>query len=55
MDMGSHVHGLHYRTTKQHDAIMVVLEKLSKPTHFIPIKSSYKAIDVANIFIKDFF
>jgi hypothetical protein len=52
MEMRSHVHGLHYRTTKQHDAIMVVVEILSKEAHFIPIKSTYKSIDVANIFIK---
>jgi hypothetical protein len=34
---------------------MVVVEKLSKETHFIPIKSTYKSIDVANIFIKENF
>jgi hypothetical protein len=43
------------RKTKQHDAIMVVVDKLSKETHFIPIKSTYKAIDVANIFMKEIF
>jgi hypothetical protein len=40
------------RTTKQHDAIMVVVDKLSKEAHFILVKSTYKAIDIANIFIK---
>jgi hypothetical protein len=40
------------KTTKQHDAIMVVVDKLSKETHFIPIKSTFKAIDVANVFMK---
>jgi hypothetical protein len=40
------------KTIKQHDAIMVVVDKLSKETHFIPIKSTFKAIDVANVFIK---
>jgi len=29
-------------TKKQHDSIMVVVEKLSKTTHFIPMKSTYK-------------
>jgi hypothetical protein len=43
------------KTIKQHDAIMVVVDKLSKATHFIPIKSTFKAIDVANIFIKEIF
>jgi hypothetical protein len=41
------------RTIKQHDAVMVVLDKLSKETHFMPIKSTFKAIDVANIFMKE--
>jgi hypothetical protein len=34
---------------------MVVVDKLSKETHFIPIKSTFKAIDVVNVFIKEFF
>jgi hypothetical protein len=40
---------------KQHDAIMVVVDKLIKEAHFIPIKSTFKSIDVANIFMKDIF
>jgi hypothetical protein len=43
------------KTIKQHDAIMVVVDKLSKETHFIPIKSTFKAIDVANVFTKEIF
>jgi hypothetical protein len=27
-------------TVKQHDAIMVIVDKLRKETHFIPIKST---------------
>jgi hypothetical protein len=42
-------------TIKQHDAIMVVVDKLRKATHFIPIKSTYKAIYVANVFMKEIF
>jgi transposase InsO family protein len=34
-------------STNQNDAIMVVVDKLSKSTHFIPVKSTYKAIDIA--------
>ena len=34
-------------STKQNDAIMVVVDKLSKSTHFIPVKSTYKVIDIA--------
>jgi hypothetical protein len=40
------------KTTKQHDAIMVVVDKLSKATHFIPIKSTFNATNVANVFMK---
>jgi hypothetical protein len=39
------------KTTKKHDEIMVVVDKLSKATHFIPIKSNFKSIDVANVFM----
>jgi hypothetical protein len=41
--------------TKQNDTIMVVLDKLSKSTHFIPIKSTCKVIYIANVFMKEIF
>jgi len=41
--------------TRQNDAIMVAMDKLSKSTQFIPIKSTCKAIDIANIFMKEIF
>jgi hypothetical protein len=34
-------------STKQNDTIMVVVDKLSKSAHFIPVKSTCKAIDIA--------
>ena len=40
-------------TYKQHDSIMVVVYKLSKSTHFIPVKSTYKAVNAAEIFMKE--
>jgi hypothetical protein len=43
------------KSTKKNDAIMFVVDKLSKSTHFIPVKSTYKAIDIANIFMKNIF
>jgi hypothetical protein len=43
------------KSTKQNDAIMVVVEKFSKSTHFVPFKSTCKAIDIANIFLKEIF
>jgi hypothetical protein len=41
------------RIGKQHDAIMVVVDKLMKATHFIPLKTTHKAADVADIFMKE--
>ena len=31
---------------------MVVVDNLSKETHFIPVKTTYKAADIVDIFIK---
>ena len=42
-------------TWRQHDSIMVVVEKLTKAAHFIPVKSTYETGDIANIFMKDIF
>ena len=39
----------------QNDAIMVVVDKLSKFAHFIPIKSTCKAIDITQVFMKEVF
>jgi hypothetical protein len=43
------------RTQKHNDSIMVVIDKLSKSAHFIPIKSTFKAINIAEIFMKEIF
>jgi hypothetical protein len=43
------------KSSKQNDAIMVVVEKLSKYAHFIPVKSTCKEIDISNIFMKEIF
>ena len=40
-------------TKNQHDSIMVVVDKLSKSAHFIPVKSTYKDVNVAEIFLKE--
>ena len=40
---------------KQHDSIIVIVEKLSKETHFIPVKSTYKAINIIDTFMKEIF
>jgi transposase InsO family protein len=41
------------RTSKQHDSIMVVVEKLTKATHFIPLNTTHKVTDVADIFMRE--
>jgi hypothetical protein len=43
------------RTQKHNDSIMMVIDKLSKSAHFIPIKSIFKAINIAEIFMKENF
>jgi hypothetical protein len=40
-------------TSKKHDSIMVVMEKLTKYAHLIPLKTTHRATDVANIFLKE--
>ena len=40
---------------RQHYSIMVIVDKLSKEAHFIPVKSMYKAINIADIFMKEIF
>ena len=42
-------------TMRQHDSIMVVVDKLTKASHFIPVDSTYKADAIAKIFMKEFF
>jgi hypothetical protein len=39
------------RTVKQHDSIMVVVDKLTKYSHFIPVKSTHKTINIAKIYM----
>ena len=43
------------KTIKKHDAIMVVVDMLSKESHFIPIKYTFKDIDVVDVFMKEIF
>ena len=34
---------------------MVIVDKISKDAHFIPVKSTYKVVNIAYIFMKDIF
>jgi transposase InsO family protein len=38
---------------KQHGSIMLVVDKLTKAAHFIPIKMSYKEDNIADIYMKE--
>jgi hypothetical protein len=41
------------RPNKQHDSIMVVVDKLTKATHFIPLKTTHKETDVVDIYMME--
>ena len=41
------------RTQRQYDSIWVVVDKLTKSSHFIPVKSTYSVEDYARIFIDE--
>jgi hypothetical protein len=42
-------------STKQNDAIMVVVDKLRNYAHFIPVQSTCKAINIAQVFMQEIF
>ena len=41
------------RKSRQHDSIMVVVDRFTKVAHFIPVKSTCSSSDVAHVFIRD--
>jgi hypothetical protein len=43
------------RTMKQHDSIMVVVDKLTKDVNFIPMKTTHKETNIALIYLKKVF
>jgi hypothetical protein len=40
-------------TLKQHDSIMVVVDKLTKAMHFIAVKTTHKATNIVEIYMKE--
>jgi hypothetical protein len=40
-------------TGKQHDSIMVVVNKLMKVAHFIPLKTTHNETNVVDIYMKE--
>ena len=43
------------KSKKKNDSIFVFIDKLSKVAHFIPMKSTYKAVNITDIFLKEIF
>lgn len=43
------------KSKKQNDSIMMFVDKLSKTTHFNPVKSTYQAIQITDIFMREIF
>jgi len=43
------------RSKRQNVYVMVVIDKLSKSAHFIPVKSTYTTVNIAGIFMKEVF
>ena len=41
------------RSSRQHDSFMVVVDKLTKVAHFVPVKSTHKAADIAVVYMKE--
>jgi hypothetical protein len=41
------------RTNKQHDSIMVVMDKLTKAAHFVLVKLTHKAANITDIYMKE--
>ena len=40
------------RTTRQHDSIIAVVDKLIKDAHFIPLKFTHKEANIVEIYMK---
>ena len=43
------------KTRIHHDSTMVLVDKLTKDAHFIPLKSTFKTINMKEIFLKEIF
>ncbi|KAM6577479.1 hypothetical protein CsatB_029316 [Cannabis sativa] len=41
------------RTTKQHDSFWIIIDRLTKSAHFVPVKSTYNAEQYADMYVKE--
>ena len=40
-------------TSHRHNAILVIVDKLTKSAHFIPVRDTYDVTDVARVFVSE--
>jgi hypothetical protein len=40
-------------TSHRHNAILVIVDKLTKSAHFIPVRDTYDVTDVAHVFLSE--
>ena len=40
-------------TSHRHNSILVIVDKLTKSAHFIPVRDTYDVIDVAHVFVRE--
>lgn len=45
--------GWYSKTLRKCDSILVIVDKLTKSTHFFPVRVNYNAVNVAKIFVKE--
>lgn len=56
MEMGADFHGFVVglpKTTKGHDAIWVIMDRLTKSAHFLPIKITYSLEQLVNLYVNE--
>jgi hypothetical protein len=41
------------RTNKQHDSIMVVVDKLTKDSHVIPVNLTHKDTNIVDVYMRE--
>ena len=41
------------KTKRQHNSIWVIVDRMTKSSHFIPVKSTYRAKDYARLYIDE--
>jgi hypothetical protein len=41
------------RTNKRHDSIMALVDKLTKETHFIPLKITHKETNITDMYMRE--